>query len=161
MKPGRMSKDHFGGALMALIGACTAYASLGYNVGSPARMGPGFLPCAVGVLLAITGVLIVACARRPTQSGENDSKPAGHAKHGLPDTRGALCILLGVVSFIAFGSYLGLLPATFSIVLICALGDRNNTLREAVLLALGMCVVAAVVFHWALQIQLPMFQWGF
>ena len=43
---------------------------------------------------------------------------------------------------------------------ISALGDRDNTLREALLLALAMMAIAVVVFWWALSLQLPLFQWG-
>ena len=43
---------------------------------------------------------------------------------------------------------------------ISALGDRDNTLTEAVLLSLAMSFIAVVVFWWALKLQLPLFQWG-
>ena len=62
--------------------------------------------------------------------------------------------------FLLLGEYGGLLPATFAIVFISALVDRDNTLREAFLLALAMMVIAVVVFWWALSLQLPLFQWG-
>jgi len=45
-------------------------------------------------------------------------------------------------------------------VFISALGDRDNTLTEALLLSLAMCFIAVVVFWWALKLQLPLFQWG-
>ncbi|MCJ9713295.1 tripartite tricarboxylate transporter TctB family protein, partial [Bordetella hinzii] len=51
-------------------------------------------------------------------------------------------------------------PATFAIVFISALGDRTNTLKQALLLSVSMCVIAVVVFWWALQLQLPLFRWG-
>jgi hypothetical protein len=149
-------KDYYGGALMVLIGLAAAYASLSYRIGTLARMGPGFLPCAVGVLLAVTGLLIAASARSSTQPAP---ALAGHA-HGLPDVRGAVCIVLAVLAFIAFGEYLGLLPATFAIVFIAALGDRGNTVVQAAVLALAMSVVSAAVFWWALSLQLPLFKWG-
>ena len=78
---------------------------------------------------------------------------AGRSRHNrLPDLRGA-CILLGILAFLGLGHYGGLLPATFAIVFISALGDRNNTVKQALVLALGMSVVAVVVFWWALQLR--------
>jgi hypothetical protein len=149
-------KDYYGGGLMVLIGLAAIYASVPYKIGSLARMGPGFFPCAIGVLMAITGVLIAA-----TASSQKEPVPAmvGHA-HGLPDLRGAVCIILALLAFIFCGYYLGLLPATFAIVFIAALGDRSNTVVQAVVLALAMSVISAVVFSWALQLQLPLFKWG-
>ena len=78
----------------------------------------------------------------------------------MPDIRGGICIILGILAFLLFGEYGGLLPATFAIVFISALGDRDNTLTEALLLSLAMSFIAVVVFWWALKLQLPLFQWG-
>lgn len=149
-------RDYFGGALMMLIGLSAVYASFAYEIGTPARMGPGFFPCAIGVLLAINGALIAISA---TAEKEDGKPTAGHSDH-LPDLRGTLCIVLSVIAFIACGHYLGLAPASFSIVFIAALGDRTNTVKAAALLALVMSVVSAIVFWWALSLQMPLFTWG-
>jgi hypothetical protein len=74
--------------------------------------------------------------------------------------RGTVCIVLGTLAFLLFGKYGGMIPATFAIVFISALGDRSNSIKQAFLLSVAMCVIAAVVFSWALQLQLPMFTWG-
>ena len=150
-------KDYYGGALMVLIGLGAIYGGTDYHIGSLSHMGPGFFPAALGGLLALTGILIAISAR----SGEA-TPPApgdGHA-HGLPDLRGSACILLGTLAFLGLGHYGGLLPATFAIVFISALGDRKNTIKQAFVLSLGMSAIAVVVFWWALQLQLPLFRWG-
>jgi len=66
------------------------------------------------------------------------------------------CILIGVAAFVVLGKYGGLVPATFAIVFISALGDRDNTVRSAFVLAVAMCIVAVVVFWWLLQVRLPL-----
>ncbi|WP_325346837.1 tripartite tricarboxylate transporter TctB family protein [Xylophilus sp.] len=142
---------------MVIIGLAAAWASTSYRLGTLARMGPGLFPCAVGILLALTGVVIAATARSKS-SGAADALP-DHA-HGLPDLRGAACIVLGTVAFVFVGEYFGLLPATFAIVFISALGDRSNTVLQAFLLAAAMMIVATIVFWWALQLQLPLYKWG-
>jgi len=154
----RVKKDYYGGTLIIIIGLLAVYAGLDYRTGTAARMGPGYFPVGIGVLLAITGLLIVLSAR-----GDNApaKKTAGHGhNHDIPDLRGGVCIVLGILAFLLFGVYGGLVPATFAIVFISALGDRSNTLTQALLLSLAMCVVAVVVFWWGLQLQLPLFQWG-
>lgn len=157
MSPSR--KNYYGGALMVLTGVSAAYAGSTYNIGTLARMGPGFFPCALGVLLAITGLLIALSGRSGDVGAGPELPVAGHS-HGLPDLRGFVCIVAGVVAFELFGEYLGLLPATFAIVFISALGDRDNTVGKSALLALAMVGVAVTVFHWGLQLQLPLFRWG-
>lgn len=151
-----LKKDYYGGALMIFVGVAAAVGSTSYHVGELARMGPGFFPCAIGVLMAITGFLIAISARGETAV---EQPLAGHA-HGLPDLRGAVCLVLAVLAFLLFGHYLGLLPATFAIVFISAMGDRSNTVPQAIVLSLGMVAIAAVVFWWLLQMQLPLFKWG-
>jgi Tripartite tricarboxylate transporter TctB family len=160
MKPlsTKVKKDYYGGALMVVVGLLAVYAGLDYRTGTPARMGPGFFPVAIGVLLAITGLLIAITAR--SESGATSTVAVGHGHGGLPDVRGGICIILSVLAFLLLGVYGGLVPATFAIVFISALGDRTNTITQAILLALSMCIVAVIVFWWALRLQLPLFQWG-
>ncbi|XAH25884.1 tripartite tricarboxylate transporter TctB family protein [Xylophilus sp. GW821-FHT01B05] len=154
--PSHFKKDYYGGALMVLVGLGATYASVQYRLGTLAHMGPGFFPCAIGVLMVVCGVLIAASARSDTAPA---APAVGHA-HGMPDMRGAICIILGVLAFLLFGEYLGLLPATFAIVFISAMGDRSNSWLQALLLSLAMMAVATIVFWWALQLQLPLFKWG-
>jgi hypothetical protein len=115
-------------------------------------MGPGFFPVALGVLLSLIGVAIMIGARNAVDQGGKERLPA--------EWRGWICISLSIVAFVVLGRYGGLLPATFAVVFISALGDRQNTFKSAALLALAMCAVCAVVFWWALQVQFPLFQWG-
>ena len=155
----KYKKDYYGGALMVLIGLGAIYGGLNYQIGSLSHMGPGFFPASVGALLVITGLLIAIGARSPDREDEGGGVPSSHP-HGLPDLRGTICIILGILAFIFIGEYGGLLPATFAITFISALGDRTNTLLQSVILSLGMVFIALVVFWWGLQLQLPLFQWG-
>lgn len=147
---------------MLLLGLGAVKGGFSYDVGSLEHMGPGFFPAAVGTLMAITGVLIALSALVRSKEGDVVDKSEGPSIHpeAFPDIRGAVCIILSLVAFIIVGQYGGLLPATFAVVFIAALGDRTNTLLQALLLSVAMCVVAVVVFWWALQLQLPLFQWG-
>lgn len=157
MKPSpHFNKDYYGGALMVIIGLAAVYASVQYRLGTLQRMGPGFFPCAVGALLALTGLLIALSAR----GGKPAAETGAHHPTGLPDLRGGVCIVAGTIAFLVLGNYCGLLPATFAIVFISALGDRSNTVLQAFVLSLAMMVIATVVFWWALQLQLPLVKWG-
>ena len=151
------NKDYYGGALMVLVGGGAAYAARTYNIGSLDHMGPGYFPFAVGILLALTGVLIALTAKKKPDEGE--AALVGH-NHDIPDFRGAVCIILGTIAFYFCGEYLGLLPATFAIVFICALGDRSNSIMACFVLAMSMMIVAVVIFWWALQVQMPLVRWG-
>jgi hypothetical protein len=146
-------KDLMGGALMLVLGLGTMWQADQYDLGSLRRMGPGFFPMALGVILAVLGVLIMLTSRKAVNG---DTR-----KEALPPEWlgwGAIC--LGIALFVILGKYGGLVPATFACVFVSALGDKRNTWRSALILGVAMSVVAAVVFRWLLMIQFPLFTWG-
>ena len=147
------NRDYYGGGLMFLFGLGAIWEGMSYRVGSLVRMGPGFFPVALGVILALTGAAIMIGARTAIPDAKDE-------KNLPPEWRGWICISLSIVAFVVLGKYGGLMPATFAIVFISALGDRQNTLKSAILLALAMCLISAGVFYYALQVQFPLFQWG-
>lgn len=118
------------------------------GAGTPAHMGPGFVPLALGVVLCMIGVAI-ACARDEQDWAERAPQRF--------DRRGGAMILGGAVAFIAVGSYAGLLPATFLCVFIAAMGDRVTTLKAAFLLSLAMTVISGVLFGFFLRVPIPLF----
>ena len=146
----RFHRDYYAGALMLLTGFGVIAEGRSYNIGTLSHMGPGFVPVSLGIILAICGVGIAAGARRAVP---DTARPA-------PEWRAWFCILLSIAAFIVLGQYGGLLPASFAISFIAALGDRDNTALSAAGLAIGVCVVAVVVFWWALRLQIPLFTWG-
>lgn len=146
----RWNKDRYGGVLMVLIGLAGVIGGARYHVGTLIHMGSGFFPVAVGAILALIGIAIAL------KGGLRDGRSRGFVK---PDWRGWGCIIGGMLAFMLLGAYGGLIPATFAIVFISALGDRKNTLKQASWLALAMVAVSVVVFWWGLQLQLPLFGW--
>jgi putative tricarboxylic transport membrane protein len=145
-------KDYAGGALMMLLGIGAMVQGQTYTIGTLNRMGPGFFPVALGAILALIGVALLIDARI--------SEPKRDAKPLPPEWRGWICIIAGIVAFSVIGKYGGFVPASFAIVFISALGERNNTWQGAAVLALTMVVFCVVVFWWALKLQFPLFAWG-
>jgi hypothetical protein len=161
--PGGHGKDIMGGVLMLGLGLGAIYMGLGYQVGTLTRMGPGYFPVAVGTVLAAMGVIILLGGLRAQAQHRREAAAGAALPHGkgqAPEWRGWSAIVLGSIAFIVLGHYGGLVPATFAVVFISALGDRQNTVKRALLLALAMVVVCVIIFSWALQLQFPMFRWG-
>lgn len=148
------TRDYLGGGLMFLLGMGATVLGTNYGVGELADMGPGFFPTAVGVILAVTGIAIAFAGRSAAAAA---SRASGDA---APQWRGWTCIVLGIALFVGCARYVGLLPATFAIVFVSALGDQRNTLKSAFWLAIAVCVVCVIVFWWGLKIQLPLVHWG-
>ncbi|HTK02228.1 MAG TPA: tripartite tricarboxylate transporter TctB family protein, partial [Bordetella sp.] len=121
---------------MVLIGLGSIYGGLSYQIGALSHMGPGFFPAAVGGLIAFTGLLIAIGGKTGAKEEGGTHIPSSHPT-GMPDMRGSICIILGILAFIGLGQYGGLLPATFAITFISALGDRKNSVKQAFILSLG------------------------
>ena len=145
-------RETLGGVLMLLIGIGSAWGGSRYSIGTLSRMGPGFFPLALGVILALTGVVLVVLAQVAAPEAPRELLP--------PEWRGRLCIVLAVVAFGVIGRYGGLVTATFATVFISALGESKKTLKSAELLGLLMVAFYQHVFIWGLQIQFPLFTWG-
>lgn len=144
------TKDRLGALLLVLMGIGVVAEARSYNIGNLTRMGPGYFPVVLGIVLIAIGAFLMATSWKE----KGDEAPE------IPDLRGTVLILLGVVSFVVLGHYGGLVPATFAATAISAMGDRNNSWRDAALLGAGMTVTSALLFHWALQMQFPLFVWG-
>ena len=149
----RVRSERYGGALMFLLGIAAVTRGVAYQVGTISRMGPGMFPAVVGGLLALTGIAIFFI---------RDETPDVHHVNetGRVEWRAWLLICLSLVAFIVVGRYGGLAPATFALVFISALADRDNTVVHALLLALAMVAICVVVFWWLLQVQFPLFRWA-
>lgn len=147
-------RDFYAGALMVLIGCGVALKGLSYRSGTLMHMGPGFLPTALGVILALIGVAI-AVAGAGTETAESDERIL--PEH--PQWWGWLCILAGPVLFIICGRYFGMIPGTFACVFVSALGDRTATLKSSFVLALIVTIFGVVLFSYFLQIPMPVLTW--
>ncbi len=161
-----LGRDRLSAALLIALGSGALALGLGYRTGSLSRMGAGYVPVVLGVLLILVGVAIGVTATATataTDAGSHERVDplAGHTRHarGL-DVRGGVCIIGGVLAFVALGVYGGLVPASFGSVFVAALGDRGNSWRGAAALSAILTLFGVVVFHVGLRLQLPLFQWG-
>jgi hypothetical protein len=143
-------RDYYAGALIMLLGAGAAIIGSRYNIGSLTRMGPGFFPTALGILLAVIGVLIAGSASYGAKSDAVETALR-------PDWRGWLCIVSGAGLFIVLASRAGLVPATLACVFVAAMGDRANSWKNALSLAIGVTIFGTLLFAYGLRVQIPMF----
>jgi hypothetical protein len=151
-------RDYYAGALMIVLGLITAHEGSTYPIGTLNQMGPGYFPIALGVLLIFLGGLIAATA---TAGADSEEAALPHA-----EWRGWACILGGPALFILLGRQsawvpvTGMLPATFACVFVAALGDRETTLKSALILASSVTVFGVILFHYLLKLPMPVLTWN-
>lgn len=146
-------RDFYAGALMILFGLVMTLKGPTYRLGSLMHMGPGFMPTALGVILVLLGIAIAAPAAAVPDGEDEDILP----EH--PEWWGWACILAGPLAFILFGSYGGMAPGTFACVFVSALGDRSATYKSAAMLAAIVTVFGVSLFHYVLQVPMPVLEW--
>ncbi len=147
-------RDYIAGALVIVIGAGASILGARYQIGSLTRMGPGFFPAALGVILGLLGALIILTAAIGSPSHASAADPH-HGVIATPDWRGWGCIGASVIVFILCAQYLGLLAATFLCVFVACWGDRTATWKASAALAAGVTVFGVVLFYYILKVQIP------
>ena len=147
----KRQRDLYGGLLIAIVGIGAALKGLRYPIGDLTRMGPGFFPIALGCTLALVGLAIALAAMREVSA----EPPVRAAQFNL---RGWVCVVASIIVFIFLANRTGLALATFATVFLAALGDRQAKLKASLALATAMTIFAALLFHYGLQLQIPLFR---
>lgn len=136
-----LGKDVLAGLVFLAFGwGAIAHARL-YEIGTLMRMGPGWFPAALGVILALFGVFLIARGIGWT--------------HGQTVSWGWRPITCIVASMLAFGFLvprLGLVPALVAMFVVAALGGREFRWREVLVLTVVMTLFAVGVFVYLLKL---------
>ena len=146
-------KDFYAGGLMILFGLLMSLKGPSYRLGTLMNMGPGFLPTALGVILVFLGLAISATALTSADGEDEDI---------LPENREWLAwaaILASPLAFMLFVNYFGMAPGTFACVFVAAMGDREATLKNSLILSAVVTVFGVALFSYLLQIPMPIFTW--
>jgi len=136
-------QDLAGGVLLSALGLFVALYARQYDMGTAARMGPGFFPQVLGWLLAALGVLVALPAWFRRGSGALDLQ-----------WRNFALVLGAIVLFALTLRPLGLLLATFASALLASVAERGFSWRGRLLTAAGVAVLTAAVFIGGLSMTL-------
>jgi len=144
----RSFPDILAGGLFVLIGGAFVVGALGYERGTPLRMGPGYFPLLVGATLAALGLAIVL---KGLVAGEVVS-------FGAVPWRAVAAIVLAVVFFGFAVRRLGFVPTSALTALLTTLASARVRPLTAVAVAAGLTVAATLIFVVGLQLRIPL--WG-
>ena len=142
----RALRDLLAGAIFVALGVAFALGALAYDIGSPLRMGPGYVPLAYGVILVGLGLAVVV---KGFIAGEGE--PIGGV-----DWRALVLITAALIFFGVTIHGLGVVGALFGATLLAALARSATSIPEALLIAIGLTVLSVVIFIFALQLRLPL-----
>lgn len=139
-------RDFWAGVMFLAIGAAFAGFAQQYSLGTPARMGPGFFPTMLGVLLALLGVVIVLGSFAGT----------GAPLRVAPVRwRPLALILLSVLLFALTLPKLGLIVAVVLLIGVSALAAHDFRGKETLASIVVLLALSWLVFVEGLDLQFP------
>ncbi|MEU4695082.1 tripartite tricarboxylate transporter TctB family protein [Actinoplanes sp. NPDC023714] len=138
------SPDLIAGGIFTVIGGGFVAGALGHDRGTLLRMGPGYFPLVVGVIVAGLGIAIMVFS---------SSGPA----FGTVPWRAMILIVTAICFFGYSVRIIGFVPASFVAALLTALAAAR--FRTALAVAAGLTAAATLIFVVGLQLRLPL--WWF
>ena len=149
----KSQKDFLSGLMFTCVGMAFAIGATNYNVGSGARMGPGYFPLVLGILLAIGGGIVMLGA---LSSGPRDGAPVGKiAWKPLILVIGANLVfglLLGGLPTLGVPA-MGLMVAIYALVVVASIAGPRFSVKSALFLATILAVGSYLTFIIGLSLQ--------
>ena len=141
----RSRRDLVAGAIFLGIAAAFAWEATSYDMGRLIRMGPGFIPLVLAIMLGALGIGVMLVR----------SDPDAHESGRPIPWRGIALVSFALILFGAYGRMLGLVPVVFLATLVTALASRRNSILAAFGIAVALSALCYVIFKLGLGVVLP------
>jgi hypothetical protein len=151
----KSERDFVSGLMFIIIGIAFAWGATKYNVGQAARMGPGYFPLMLGIVLAILGsIVLFESMVVETEDGEKIGKIAWRPLGFIVGSNVIFGILLGGVPALGIPA-MGLIVATYGVVLVASQAGNQFKLKEVLALATVLAALSYLAFIKVLKLQFP------
>jgi hypothetical protein len=145
----RHPKDFCAGLLFVAVGAAAIIIAANYPLGTAARMGPGYFPRILGILLIVLGSALALRALR---------------LRGTPlpgwQWRPVIVVLGSVVVFGLVVDVAGLALSTVGLILLSSAASSEFRPKEALISGIVLAILAVAIFVVGLKLQLPIWPGG-
>jgi len=151
----KSQKDFFSGLMFAIIGGAFAYGATSYTIGTGARMGPGYFPLSLGVLLALLGSLVMFKSL-VVETPDGDKIGGWAWKPLLYIIGGNLLfgILLGGLPSLKLPA-MGLIAAIYGTTIVVSKAGDVFVLKEVLVLSTVLSIGSYLAFVVLLKLQFP------
>jgi hypothetical protein len=139
------NKDFWAGMMLIMIGAAALFISRDYRFGSALRMGPGFFPTILSVILIAFGVCITAVGLR-----------SGEKIQGNLSLRAFILLPLSLILFGVLMDLAGFIPALAALVFVSAASGKEFKSMEVLALTTVLTVASVALFIWGLGLPYPL-----
>ena len=151
----KSQKDFFSGLMFMGVGVAFAWGATTYNVGTGARMGPGFFPLYLGVLMAILGAVITFKALViETIDGDKIGKWAWRPLFFIIFANLMFGVLLAGLPSFGIPAF-GLIVGIYALVFIASMAEPGWKFKSTFVLATVLAAGSYIAFVLALKLQFP------
>ena len=140
----RHPKDFWSGVIFTAMGAFAVIAGSKYTLGTAARMGPGYFPRILGIMMIVLGLILVL------RSFKLQGTPVPGWKW-----RPTVLVLGAVVIFGLIVKWLGMAISTVILIVIASAASHEFRPKEALISGVLLAALAVGVFVVGLNLQLP------
>jgi hypothetical protein len=151
----KSQKDFYSGLMFSVVGVAFAWGATTYTVGTGARMGPGYFPLMLGVLLAVLGAVVMFKSLVvPTEDGEKLGKWAWKPLFFIIAANLIFGVALGGLPSIGLPAF-GLVAGIYALTFLASLAGEEFKFKEVAVLATVLSVMSYLAFVVLLKLQFP------
>ena len=151
----KSQKDFFAGLMFLVSGIAFAWGATNYTVGEGARMGPGYFPLMLGILLGVIGLAVVFEALVvETEDGEKIGKAAWKPLFFIIASNVVFGICLGGIPKLGIPA-LGLIVGIFALTFIASMAGEEHKAKEVLVLGTLLAILSYGAFILLLKLQFP------
>jgi predicted outer membrane lipoprotein len=151
----KSQKDLFSGLMFAIIGGGFAWGATNYSIGTGARMGPGYFPLLLGILLAVLGAFTVFYSLiEHTEDGDKIGTFAWRPIIYILGANVIFGILLAGLPRLGLPP-MGLIAAIYALTIIASKAGDVFNFKEVLMLATFLSVLSYLAFIKLLSLQMP------
>lgn len=149
----KSQRDFFAGLMYLAVGGAFAWGATNYSVGSGARMGPGYFPLLLGIVLAVLGAFIVfESLVVDTEDGEKVGSIAWKPLGFIISANLVFGILLGGLPSIGLPA-MGLIVGIYALTFIAAMAGSEFKFKEVIVVATVLAIMSYLAFIKLLSLQ--------
>ncbi len=149
----KSQQDFYSGLMFIAVGVAFAWGATTYHIGEGARMGPGYFPLMLGILLAGLGAFILfESLVVETEDGEPVGKWAWKPLGFVLLANFVFGVLLGGLPSIGLPA-MGMIIAIYALTFISELAGDEFNLKEVVILSTILAIGSYLAFIVLLKLQ--------
>lgn len=147
--------DFYSGLMFTGAGIAFAWGATNYKIGSSVRMGPGYFPLMLGILMALVGLLVTWRALQSTSSvNERIGKWAWRPLFYVIAANVVFGILLAGLRGIGLPAF-GLIVGIYALTFVASMAQAEWKFTTTFILATALAIGSYLVFVLALKLQFP------